>query len=48
MALFRALETARGSSALFQDRSARIFLPPARRAANLACISIGHFCDALN
>lgn len=31
MALFRALETAHGRSALFQDRSARIFLPPALR-----------------
>jgi methyltransferase (TIGR00027 family) len=31
MALFRALESARGRSALFQDRSARIFLPPALR-----------------
>jgi methyltransferase (TIGR00027 family) len=31
MALFRALETARGRSGLFQDRSARIFLPAALR-----------------
>jgi methyltransferase (TIGR00027 family) len=31
MALFRALETARGRSGLFQDRSAHIFLPAALR-----------------
>jgi O-methyltransferase involved in polyketide biosynthesis len=31
MALFRALETAHGKSALFHDRSALIFLPPALR-----------------
>jgi methyltransferase (TIGR00027 family) len=31
MALFRALETTRGKSGLFQDRWARIFLPPSLR-----------------
>ena len=41
MALFRALETARGKSGLFQDRSAGLFLPPALRAlADAAHISV--------
>jgi O-methyltransferase involved in polyketide biosynthesis len=37
MALFRALETARGRSGLFQDPSPRIFLPPEiERVARIA------------